>query len=995
MSTKPTATESYRLPAGGCIDRALSLSFSFDGAKFTGRPGDTLASALLANGVHLVGRSFKYHRPRGIYSAGVEEPNALVELRRGARREPNIQATMVELYEGLDAASQNRWPSLRFDLLSLNSLASPFLAAGFYYKTFMWPRSFWEAVYEPMIRRSAGLGRAPLAPDPDHYEKAYAHCDVLVIGGGPAGLMAALTAGRAGARVIVAEQDFSFGGRLLSERVSIDGRPALDWVDAAIAELAALSNVRVMKRTTVFGVYDQGTYGAVERVGDHLGMPLPHEPRQRGWRIYARRAILASGAIERGLAFGGNDRPGVMLGSAVRSYVNRFGVAPGNKAVVFTTGDDGWRTARDLVAAGVAVEAVVDARPNASQMTGDHPWRVVPGGLVESVSGGCRVRGATIRQKVGGTSEIECDFLAISNGWNPALHLTCHLGGRPQWDEVSKSFVPGSLPPGMSVAGAVTGRFTLASALEDGASAGADAAREAGFCPAATQLPQADGEEGEGGEPVWRVAGGKGKAFVDLQNDVTVKDIELAKREGYGAVEHLKRYTTLGMATDQGKTANVTGLAILADISGRTIPEVGTTMFRPPYTAISFGALAGHHRGEEFRPKRLTPSHDWAAEEGAVFVEAGLWLRAQYFHKDGDKDIDASIAREAEAVRRSVGLCDVSTLGKIDMQGADAASFLDRVYINKLSTLAVGKARYGLMLREDGFVLDDGTVARLGPSHYIISTTTANAAKVFQHLEFCRQVLWPNLDVALASVTEQWAQYAVAGPRSRDVLAKLVDPACDISDAALPRMGATELMLRGGVKARLFRVSFSGERAYELAVPAMHGDAVVRALMAAGEEFGITPYGTEALNVLRIEKGHAGGPEVNGQTTAGDLGLGGMMSKDKDFIGKVLARRPALVSPERQVLVGVKPVDPLQRLTTGSHFIPLDAAARVENDEGHLTSVAWSPALGHDVGIGFLARGRERIGTRVRAVDLLRGNDVVCDVVSPIFIDPEGVRTHG
>ena len=995
MSSPARESEPFRLPQGGLIDRDQAVGFSFDGKTYRGHQGDTLASALLANGVHLVGRSFKYHRPRGIFTAGAEEPNALVELRRGARREPNILATTTELYDGLDARSQNRWPSLAFDLQSVNSVLSPLLSAGFYYKTFMWPPAFWTKLYEPMIRRSAGLGRGSLDPDPDHYEKANAYCDVLVIGSGPAGLMAALTAARAGARVILAEQDFRFGGRLLSERLSIDGVPALDWAEAAIAELNSLDNVRLMPRTSVFGVYDQGTYGAVERVNDHVALPPAHQPRQRGWRIMARHAVLASGAIERGMAFGDNDRPGVMLASAVRSYVNRFGVAPGKRAVVFTTGDDGWSTAHDLAAAGVEVAAVVDARDGAVASSEDHPWRVIPAAMVEHASGGHRLRAVTVHQKIGATSEIACDLLAVANGWNPSLHLTCHLGGRPNWDEGIGAFVPGTLPPGMNVAGAAGGHLTLTEALADGARLGAGAAAEAGFDLPLPPLPVVDGSESAAVEPHWRVKGGKGKAFVDLQNDVTVKDIELATREGYGAVEHLKRYTTLGMATDQGKTANVTGLAILAEIAGRSVPEIGTTMFRPPYTAVSFGAFAGHHRGKEFRPMRLPPSHAWAEEQGAVFVEAGLWLRAQYFPKPGDKDIDASIAREVATVRGAVGVCDVSTLGKIDVQGPDAAAFLDRVYINKLSTLVVGKARYGLMLREDGFVLDDGTVARLGPEHYVTTTTTAMAARVFQHLEFCHQVLWPELDVSLASITDQWAQYSIAGPRCRDVLRKLVDPAFDISDNAVPFMGAVELTVCGGIEARLFRVSFSGERAFELAVPALYGDAAMRALMEAGAEFGITPYGTEALGAMRIEKGHAGGPEVNGQTTAADLGLGKMMSAKKDFVGRVLAGRPALAAPDRAVLVGVKPVDPSKRLTAGAHFIPLGHPARVENDQGHLTSVAWSPSLGHDVGIGFLALGRERIGERIRAVDLLRGRDIECDVVSPVFIDPAGERTRG
>ena len=986
--------EPFRLASGGVIDRTRSLHFTFDGKTYAGYPGDTLASALLANGERLVGRSFKYHRPRGIFSAGAEEPNALIEVRTAARREPNTRATMVELFDGLDAASQNRWPSLKFDVQSINRLMSPFFSAGFYYKTFMWPAKFWERVYEPIIRRSAGLGRAATEPDPDHYEKAFAHCDVLVVGSGPAGLMAALTAGRAGARVILAEEDFALGGRLLSERLAIDGKPALEWTRAVLAELATLDNVTIMPRTTIFGVYDGGTYGAVQRVADDVPVPAEHQPRQRSWHIVAKRAVLASGAIERGIAFAGNDLPGVMLGSAVRSYLNRFGVAPGARAVVFTASDDGWATARDLAASGVAVAAVVDPRAEGIEKQGAGPWPVFAGAVVKEARGGQQLKSVIVRDDKGVETEIACDLLAVSNGWNPTLHLTCHLGGKPVWQESLAAFVPGSKPKGMQVAGAAAGHLSLAEALQDGARLGAEAASDLGFAASVPPMPPVGGEGSALATPLWWVHGGKGAAFVDLQNDVTTKDIELAKLEGYGASEHVKRYTTLGMGTDQGKTANVTALGVLSELTGAPIPALGTTGFRPPYTPVTWGALAGHHRGKDFRPRRLPPSHEWAEENGAVFADAGLWLRAQWYERPGET-LQQSIAREAAAVRRSVGVCDVSTLGKIDIQGPDAATLLDRVYTNKFSTLKVGRARYGLMLREDGFAMDDGTTARLGEQHFIMTTTTANAGKVMQHLEFCRQVLWPELDVRLVSVSDHWAQYAVAGPRSRDVLAKLVDAPFDISNEGFPRMGAGELTICGGVPARLFRVSFSGEMAYEIAVPARYGDAAIRALMQAGAEFDITPYGTEALNVLRIEKGHVGGAEINGQTTARDLGLGGMVTADKDCIGKVLAGRPALLDPARPIVVGVKPVDPAQSLTAGSHFIPVGADAVVANDQGYLTSVAFSPVLGQDIGIGFLARGRDRIGERIRAVDLLRGRDVECVVASPVFYDPDGKRTHG
>ena len=994
MTSLSQTQEPFRLKTGGLIDRSQPLSFRFDGRSYTGRPGDTLASGLLANGVHLVGRSFKYHRPRGIFTAGPEEPNALVELRRGPRAEPNSKATTVELYEGLEATSQNRWPSLSLDLLSINSALSPFLAAGFYYKTFMWPARFWKRLYEPVIRRGAGLGRASLQPDPDLYEKAYAHCDVLIIGSGPAGLMAALAAARAGARVILAEEDFRFGGRLLAERFSIDGMSAAEWVERALAELASFDSVRLMPRTTVYGVYDQGTYGAVERVNDHLAVPQEFQPRQRSWHIVAKRAVLASGAIERTMAFANNDRPGVMLASAVRAYVNRFGVAPGKRVVVFASCDDGWRTAETLAATGVAIEAVVDTREDQALLASSFPWRVIPGGAVERAHGGHRLRGVTVRDASGAAIELDCDLLAVANGWNPSLHLTCHLGGRPVWNDSISAFVPGQLPPGMSVGGAAAGHLTLAEAIADGARLGAEAAKETGFDASPPALPGVEVEEGTAHVPLWRVGGGKGPAFVDLQNDVTTKDIELAHREGYGAVEHLKRYTTLGMATDQGKTANVNGLAIMAEITGRSIPQTGTTAFRPPYGPVTLGALAGQHRASHFRPKRLPPSHAWAEEQGAVLAEAGLWIRAQWYPKAGEERWQQSVAREAATVRRAVGVCDVSTLGKIDIQGADAGTFLDRVYINKMMTLAVGKARYGVMLREDGFAMDDGTVARLGVQHFVTTTTTANAAKVMQHLEFCRQVLWPNLDLKLVSVTDQWAQYSIAGPRARDVLAKLVDPAFDISNEALPRMGVTALEVCGGVPARLFRVSYSGELAYEIAVPARYGDALMRALIEAGEEYGIVPYGTEALNVLRIEKGHVAGPEFNGQTTARDLGLGGMMARDKDYIGRVMAERPALQGVERPILVGVMPLRPSRILSAGSHFLAAGSGYVAANDEGHLTSVAWSPELGHDIGLGFLKRGTDRLGERIRAVDLLRGQDVECVVCAPVFVDPKGERTR-
>ncbi|MGY3610706.1 MULTISPECIES: sarcosine oxidase subunit alpha family protein [unclassified Bradyrhizobium] len=997
MSGTASQVKPNRLEKGGLIDRSKPLSFTFDGKRYHGYAGDTLASALLGNGVKLVGRSFKYHRPRGILTAGSEEPNALVELRSGAWREPNTRATVVELFDGLDAQSQNRWPSLTFDVGAVNSLLSPFFAAGFYYKTFMWPASFWEKVYEPAIRRAAGLGRASTEADPDVYEKLYAFCDVLVVGGGAAGLAAALSAGRSGARVILCDEDYVLGGRLNGDIREIGGESGSTWAHHASLSLDALTNVRVLRRTTVFGVYDGGTYGAVERVSDHLPVPAPRQPRQRLWKIVAKRAVLATGAIERPIVFGGNDRPGVTMASAVRTYLNRFAVPAGRRAAIFTGCDDAWRTAFDLFGGNTPVEAIVDMRTEIDSRLIEKASRlgirVFAGAQVIQTSGSQGLKAISIHTADGRTSDIAVDVLAMSGGWNPNLALTTHLGGQPNWSDTLGGFVPNTPPPGMTVAGAAQGSFALADALREGDSAGAAAAEAAGFAVQNHPLPQAD-DETIGSKPFWYVADSRSKAFVDFQNDVTSDDVALAAREGFRSVELLKRYTTLGMATDQGKTSNVNGHALMAQLTGRSMSEVGTTVFRPPYTPVAIGALAGHHRGSEFKPTRLTASHGWAEERGATFVEAGQWLRAQWFARAGEADWLTTVSREVREVRSKVGVCDVSTLGKIDIQGNDAAAFLDRVYINMFSTLPIGKVRYGLMLREDGIVMDDGTAARLADDHYVVSTTTANAAKVMQHLEHARQILWPELDVQLVSVTEQWSQYSIAGPHSRLLLARLLGDAADVSDAALPYLGCIEFRWRN-VPARLFRVSFSGELAYELAVPAQFGDATIRAVMDAGNALGIVPYGTEALGVMRIEKGHVAGNELNGTTTATDLGLGRMMSRKKDFIGRTLAMRPGLTDPERPALIGIKPVAKSARLHGGAHFLALGVKPNTENDEGYVTSVAFSPILGHWIGLGLIKNGLARIGEVVRAYDPVRGRDTEVEIVSPIFFDPEGTRLHG
>ncbi|HEY7765470.1 MAG TPA: sarcosine oxidase subunit alpha family protein [Aestuariivirgaceae bacterium] len=979
----------YRLERGGLINREKRLGFTFDGKPYQGLEGDTLASALMANGVRLMARSFKYHRPRGVLTAGSAEPNALVELREGGRREANTRMTMIELYEGLVAKSQNRWPSLYFDVSAINQLASPILVAGFYYKTFMWPKAFWEKLYEPVIRRAAGLGQATYERDPDRYEKSYAHCDVLVIGGGPTGLMAAATAARSGSRVLLADEGAMFGGSLLGETEEIDATSGVEWAQEVTAELASLPEVTLLPRTTVFGWYDDNVFGAVERVADHKLMPGPYEPRQRYWRIHAKRAILAAGAEERPLVFGGNDRPGVMLASAVRSYVNRHAAAPGRTGVVFTNNDSGYRTARDLRAKGVRIAAIFDSRKEASAPDAAGV-EVMTGAVITHVAGSLGVTSVSFNRGRG-EEQIDCDFVAMSGGFNPNVHLACHRGQSPIWNDALQAFVPPETGSPLVAAGAAGGSMLLSECLKEGALAGAQAANDTGFHCKALAVPLTR-DDRYAIAPLWWVKESRSKAFVDFQNDVTAKDIPLTAQEGYRHVELAKRYTTLGMATDGGRTSNINGAGILAGATGRSMAEVGTTTYRPYFTPVSFGAFAGPFAAKHFQPVRRTPVHEWAEEQGAVFVETGLWMRSSWFPRPGETDWLESVTREVKATRESAGICDVSTLGKIDIQGADAAELLNRVYCNGWNTLEVGKARYGLMLREDGIVFDDGTTSRLSEDHFFMTTTTANAARVMSHLEFCHQALWPDLDVQYVSVTEQWAQMAVAGPNARRCLQKITD--AELNDRTFPYMAAREVTVLGHVPARLFRISFSGEHAYELSVPADYGNLVARALMHAGAEFNITPYGVEALSVMRIEKGHVAGSELNGTTTAADLGLGRMMSTKKDYVGRMMAQRPGLTRPDREVVVGIRPANKTDRLYSGAHILTKGDAPSLENDQGYVSSVAFSPMLDMWIGLALCKRGRERHGETVQLFDGLRDMHIEAELCEPVHFDKENKRLH-
>ncbi|SES24025.1 sarcosine oxidase subunit alpha family protein [Rhizobium sp. NFR03] len=983
----------YRLPAGGLIDRRTPLSFTFDGKPLTGFAGDSLASALLGNGRLLLGRSFKYHRPRGILTAGAAEPNALMTIGTGGRTEANTRATMQELYAGLEARSQSRWPSLAFDIGALNGLLSPFLGAGFYYKTFMWPAPLWEKLYEPFIRKAAGLGTASYTADPDTYEKCWAHCDLLVIGSGPAGLAAALTAGRAGARVILVEEHAAAGGMLLSETAQIDGKPAQDFVAQTMAELASLANVTMLLRTTAFGWYDGNVFGAIERVQKHVPVPLAARAVERLWRIVAKKALLATGAEERPLVFGGNDIPGVMMAGAMRTYLNRYGVAPGRQVAIFTTNDSGYALATDLEAHGIVPEIIVDSRADAA-----FPYqgkaRVVTGAVVSDAAGGKALSSITVLRN-GETETVAVDALAMAGGFSPIIHLACHRGAKPLWSDAQSAFLaPGNLV-GLDLAGSVATTSGIAACFEDGARKAMALLDEISVhtTPAAPIAVEGD-IVSPPARPLWTVPGVKGKAFVDFQNDVHRRDLDLAVQEGYGHVELAKRYTTNGMATDQGKLSNVNAIGLLAEARGVSPDDVGTTTFRPFYTPVSFGALAGASHGHDFQPVRRSPLHDWARRLGATFVETGLWYRSSFFPRPGETTWRESVDREVLNVRAHAGLCDVSMLGKIEICGRDAAEFLNRVYSNAFLKLPVGKARYGLMLREDGMIYDDGTTSRLSENHYFMTTTTAYAAGVMNHLEFCAQVLWPDLDVRLASSTDQWAQMAIAGPKARRILQTIVD--ADLSNDAFPFLAAREVSLFGGaLHGRLFRISFSGELAYELAVPAGYGESVAEALMDAGALHGIQPYGVEALSVLRIEKGHVTHNEINGTATAGDLGFGKMVSATKpDFIGKAMVGRPGLVDPERAQLVGVRPLDPETSFRTGSHILALNAEATLENDQGYVTSSAYSPHIGSTIGLALVKRGASRHGETVTIWNGIRNEFTPGRLCDPVFFDPENEKLH-
>ena len=997
--------QSNRLAQGGSIDRTKPLSFRFDGRSYTGYQGDTLASALLANNVKLVGRSFKYHRPRGIFSAGVEEPSALVHLRAGDRKEPNTRTTVAELFDGLVAESQNRGGSLRFDPNQINDYLKNFLAAGFYYKTFIGPfrnTRIWY-FFEGFIRKAAGMGAASMMADPDPYDHMSRHCEVMVIGGGPTGLMAAKSAAASDARVILVDERAELGGQLRFERYEIGGQPATEWVKQTVAELETMENVFILKRTTAFGYYDHNFIGCVERVCDHLPAPEGHKPRQRIWNIQTDEVVLATGSHEQPMVFGNNDRPNIMLAGAVRAYINGYGVLPGKRAVVFTSCDDAYRTAIDLADASATVAAIVDSRSAESsyaQQCRDRKIDILQGYAVVNAEGNADGVSSVEVQSLSASDskQIQCDLLAMSNGWQPAINLFSQSGGKTAWDENRHIFVPGVSKQAERSIGAAHGSFDLVACLGEGAKAGAEAATKAGFSVEAISIPAADNINETPYEPLWEApdpaSGGHPKKFVDQQNDVVSSDIELSHREGFMSVEHLKRYTTLGMGTEQGKSSNVPGLALMAKTRGCSIPEVGHTTFRPPYTPVSMGALGGSEVGQHFMPIRRAAADSWHEEQNCEWIDAGIWRRPRYYPRSGETLRDAFI-RETKMTRDSVGMCDVTTLGKIDIQGSDTAEFLERIYINHWKKLAVGKARYGMMLREDGIAYDDGTTSRLGENHFVMTTTTANAVKVMSNMEFYLQAIWPELRVLVTSVTEQWSAIAVAGPNSRKLLQRIVD--INISNEAFPFMGASECVVAGiPTKCRLFRISFSGELAFEINVPCDYGRYVWEKIYEAGQQFDIVPYGTETLGNMRIEKGHVAGPELDGRTTADDLGLGMMASRKKEFIGKRMAYREGLTAPDRKKFVGFVPLDGKTLLKSGGQIVANAKATVPVEMLGHITSTGFCVEHDHPIGLGLIKGGLDEWeGKTVYMSYPLRDLTVAMKVVHPVFVDPEGERLRG
>ncbi|WP_372831783.1 sarcosine oxidase subunit alpha [Pontibacterium sp.] len=1003
-------TQKNRLQSGGRIDRSKPLTFTYNGKKFNGFLGDTLASAMLANGIDIVGRSFKYSRPRGIVAAGAEEPNAVLQLgATEATQVPNVRATQQELFNGLVSSSTNGWPSVETDLMgTIGKMGGSMMPPGFYYKTFMYPKSLWDT-YESMIRKAAGLGRSPLESDPDTYDKINQHCDVLVVGGGPAGLSTALTAARSGARVIFADEQNEFGGSLLSSKETLNGAPASEWVNAVVEELRGYDNVMLLPRSTVNGYHDHNFLTIHERCTDHIADIAPAgQARQRLHRVRAKWVVLATGAHERPLVFANNDVPGCMVANAVSTYINRYGVAPGNELVLMTTNDSGYQAALDWHDAGRKVVAIVDTRQNPKgdrvEAARQRGLNLITGSAVIEVQGSKRVSGVSVapisadgNKVTGSVSKLSADTVASSGGWSPVIHLSCHTGSRPVWNDDVVGFLPGPTVQKQLTAGAINGSYSTSTALFEGLNAGLKAVAEVGLSASEVMLPKAE-EVNEGTPmtlfhiPHLKPTSQAPKQFVDYQTDVTAAGIEVACREGYESIEHVKRYTAMGFGTDQGKLGNINGMAVAAKALNKTIPETGTTIFRPNYTPVSFGAIAGRDCGALFDPERYSAMHKWHVARGAKFEDVGQWKRPWYFPKPGES-MQEALNRECLATRESVGILDASTLGKIDIQGKDAREFLGRVYTNAWAKLAVGKCRYGLMCGEDGMVFDDGVTSCLGENHFLMTTTTGGAARVLEWLELYHQTEWPEMEVYFNTVTDHWSTLTISGPNSRKLLAELTD--CDLSNENFAFMDWKQTTV-AGVPARVFRISFTGECSYEINVQANYGMHVWDKLFEHGEKFNLTPYGTETMHILRAEKGFIiAGQDTDGSVHPFDLGMGWCVAQKKPFsyIGKRGMAREDCVREDRKQLVGLKTTDPKVVLPEGAQGV-LDPKAPIPMPMvGHITSSYWSANLDRSIAMGFVKGGLNKMGEKV-FYPLADGTVVEAEICSPIFLDPKGERQN-
>ncbi len=996
-------SEKFRLDKGGLINRNKKLSFKFNGKKYSGFEGDTLASALIANGVHLVGRSFKYHRPRGFFGAGVDEPYAIVQMNRNNEVDPNVRATEQELFEGLEAKSVNCWPNVDFDIGAINNFLGKFFPAGFYYKTFMWPKSFWYKVYEPIIRKAAGFGEASIKHDKEKYEHKYEYCDLLITGSGPSGLASAYAAAQNGAKVILAEDKSRFGGSLLTSEVTIGNQSGKEWAEKIISELKLMPNVIVKNRSQVFGYYDHNMLVMSERVSDHLPKTEKYIPKQRLWYIRAKEVIISSGSIERPLVFGNNDTPGVMLSSAAKEYLKIYGVLVGKKPLVFTNNDSGYETAIEFKKNGID-PIVLDTRksPNSEiiKEAKDLNINIKFSYVVVAAKGYKKVKSADIakisddKKNVSNIENIGCDCICVSGFWTPTIHLASQSGNKTKFKDEIDAFIPSQSKQKETTLGSANGIFTLEETLKTSFEKGSELSKQITNKENKIAVPTVVEKKSSNHDKFWCVPLPEGKnykRFLDFQNDVAVSDIQLALREGYRSIEHVKRYTTLGMATDQGRTSNLNGLQLVSDIENKVVPQVGHTTFRPPYSPVSIGAIVGREIGKHSKPTRKSPMHYWHEKNNAVFVDAGVWLRPRYY-KQGNENLFEASKREAKNVRQNVGVCDVTTLGKIDIKGPDSAEFLNRVYTNAWLKLPVGKARYGVMLREDGIVMDDGTTTRISENHYHMTTTTAQAANVLSHLEYYLQLVWPELNVNVVSSTEQWAGAAIAGPKSRDVLQKLF-PDLDLSNEGLPFMGYMEGNLFG-VNAKIYRISFSGELAYEVNVESDNGNYMWEKIMEIGKDFNIQPYGTEALSTLRIEMGHVAGSELDGRTIPYDNSLDGLVSKKKDFIGKRSLSKAAYVASDRQKIVGVIPLDKKTSIPEGSYIVK-DAKAKLPNPKlGHISASCWSVEYDNPFSLAIIKDGRNMIGQKLFAMSPLKNKTIPVQIVSSHYVDPKGERVR-